>query len=90
MEKAIELQKALGQEQELSLSLSWLAYLYESQGRYTEAEPLYVPALALDKQLLGGEHPHVATSLNNLAYLYKPQGRYTEAEPLYVRSLEYL
>jgi tetratricopeptide (TPR) repeat protein len=51
----------------VALSLNNLAALYESQGRYTEAEPLYLEALDLHKRLLGDNHPHVATSLNNLA-----------------------
>ncbi|WP_396687740.1 tetratricopeptide repeat protein, partial [Microcystis aeruginosa] len=45
--------------------------LYRSQGRYPEAEPLYLEALDLIKRLLGDNHPGVATSLNNLAELYE-------------------
>ncbi|WP_130758765.1 tetratricopeptide repeat protein, partial [Microcystis aeruginosa] len=63
----------------VATSLNNLAGLYDSQGRYTEAEPLYLEALDLYKRLLGDNHPHVATSLNNLAGLYDSQGRYTEA-----------
>ncbi|MFM7881683.1 MAG: tetratricopeptide repeat protein, partial [Microcystis panniformis] len=72
---------------DVATSLNNLALLYSSQGRYTEAEPLYLQALDLRKQLLGDNHPHVATSLNNLAELYRSQGRYTEAEPLYLEAL---
>ncbi|TYT73011.1 tetratricopeptide repeat protein, partial [Microcystis aeruginosa] len=70
------------------LSLNNLAHLYHSQGRYTEAEPLYREALDLRKRLLGDNHPDVATSLNNLAALYCYQGRYTEAEPLYLEAIK--
>ncbi|TYT71706.1 tetratricopeptide repeat protein, partial [Microcystis aeruginosa KLA2] len=45
--------------------------MYRSQGRYPEAEPLYLEALDLIKRLLGDNHPGVATSLNNLAELYE-------------------
>ncbi|NJO31296.1 MAG: tetratricopeptide repeat protein, partial [Richelia sp. SL_2_1] len=38
-----------------------LAGLYYSQGRYEAAEPLYIQALELYKQLLGENHPHVAS-----------------------------
>ncbi|WP_254921402.1 tetratricopeptide repeat protein, partial [Nodularia sp. NIES-3585] len=62
--------------------------LYESQGRYDQAEPLYLQALELLKRLLGDNHPSVATSLNNLALLYESQGRYDQAEPLYLQALE--
>ena len=64
-----------------------MAGLYKSQGRYSEAEPLYIQALALRKRLLGEEHPSVAMSLNNLAYLYSDQGRYSDAEPLFIQAL---
>ncbi|NJN57128.1 MAG: tetratricopeptide repeat protein [Leptolyngbyaceae cyanobacterium SL_5_9] len=60
------------------------------QGRYGEAEPLFVRSLELREQQLEAQHPHVALSLNNLALLYQSQGRYGEAEPLYVRSLSIL
>nr|WP_232224256.1 tetratricopeptide repeat protein [Mastigocladopsis repens] len=86
--KAAELQKELGLERDLATSLNNLALLYDSQGRYSEAEPLYQQALELRKRLLGEEHPDVAQSLNNLAYLYRSQGRYIEAEPLYQQALE--
>ncbi|TRT70015.1 MAG: tetratricopeptide repeat protein, partial [Microcystis sp. M_OC_Ca_00000000_S217Cul] len=69
-------------------SLNNLAALYDSQGRYTEAEPLYLEALDLRKRLLGDNHPSVALSLNNLAALYCYQGRYTEAEPLYLEAIK--
>ena len=85
--KAIELQKELGLEMDLAYSLNNLADLYESQGRYSEAEPLYMQALELRKRLLGEEHADVANSLNHLAGLYEYQGRYSEAEPLYAQAL---
>ncbi|MGI2909795.1 tetratricopeptide repeat protein, partial [Tolypothrix sp. VBCCA 56010] len=62
--------------------------LYQSQGRYSEAEPLYQKALQLTQRLLGEEHPDVAMSYNNLALLYESQGRYSEAEPLYQKALQ--
>jgi tetratricopeptide (TPR) repeat protein len=67
--------------------LNNLAALYQSMGRYPEAEPLYVRALAIWEEQLGANHPQTATGLNNLAALYQSMGRYPEAEPLYVRAL---
>ncbi len=67
-------------------SLSNLAVLYKTQGKYTEAEPLYKRALRIDEKALGPAHPGVATDLNNLAALYDAQGKYAEAEPLLKRA----
>jgi tetratricopeptide (TPR) repeat protein len=85
-EKAIALQTE-EDSVELAKNLNNLANLYRVQGRYGEAEPLYVRSLSIREQQLGTNHPSVALSLNNLANLYNAQGRYSEAEPLYVRSL---
>ena len=65
-----------------------LAVLYQDQGKYSEAEPLFKRALAIDEKTLGPDHPSVAKVLGNLAVLYQAQGRYSEAEPLYKRALE--
>jgi tetratricopeptide (TPR) repeat protein len=72
---------------ELCASLNNLAHLYQAQGRYGEAEPLYQQALATSERVLGAEDPDTLTSLNNLASLYRAQGRYGEAEPLYQHAL---
>ena len=61
--------------------------LYQVQGNYPTAEPLYKRSLAILEKALGSEHPSVAQSLNNLAFLYQSQGNYPTAEPLYKRSL---
>ncbi|AKE64763.1 hypothetical protein MYAER_2419 [Microcystis aeruginosa NIES-2549] len=68
-------------------NLNNLAKLYQSQGRYEEAETLFLQALELRKQLLGDKHPDVSSSLNGLAKLYDSQGKYEEAEPLYLQAL---
>ena len=68
-------------------SFNNLAQLYYSQGRYNEAELMYIEALAMIKRLFVGDHPNVATSLNNLAQLYYSQGRYNEAELMYIEAL---
>ena len=81
-------EKVLGPEHPQTLtSVNNLAVLYQAQGRYGEAEPLYRRALATKEKVLGPEHPETLTSINNLAALYKAQGRYGEAEPLYRRAL---
>ena len=87
---AIALQTQFKQEESLANTLNNLAGLYGSQGRYEEAEPLYLQALELRKRLLGDNHPAVATSLNNLAGLYGSQGRYEKVELLYLQALSIL
>jgi tetratricopeptide (TPR) repeat protein len=73
---------------EFTGSLNGLALLYDSQGRYNDAEPLLLQSLDIRKRQLGNDHPHVAQSLNNLAQLYYSQGQYNDAEPLYLQSLD--
>ena len=65
-----------------------LASLYQGQGRYELAEPLYIECLEGRKTKLGLDHPSTLTSINNLALLYYSQGRYELAEPLYIECLE--
>ncbi len=56
------------------------------QGRYADAEKLFLAALEEAKGF-GPQDPRLATSLNNLAGLYQSQGKYAEAESLFKRSL---
>jgi tetratricopeptide (TPR) repeat protein len=71
---------------EVASAIALLAILYQAQGRYAEAEPLYRRALTITEKSLGPGHRSVAV-LNNLAELYHAQGRYAEAEVLYKRGL---
>ena len=75
------------QHPDTALSLNNLAVLYRKQGKYEQAEPLYVRALAIREQQLGPLHPDTASSLNNLAAPLLAQGKYEQAEPLLVRAL---
>ncbi len=45
----------------VATSCNNLAGLYESQGRYSEAETLYLEAVAIDRQALSPNHPNFAT-----------------------------
>ena len=84
-------EKQLGENHpDVAQSLNNLASLYESQGKYEEAEPLYRRSLAIKEKQLGEDHPDVATSLNNLALFYNTQGNYTEAQTLSQRALTIL
>ncbi len=76
------------EDPQLAICLNGLAGLYQSQGKYGEAEPLFVHALLIREKRLGAYHPNVATSLNNLGLLYESQGKYRDAELFYLRSIE--
>jgi tetratricopeptide (TPR) repeat protein len=80
-------EKALGPDHpNTATTLNNLALLYNSQGRYAEAEPLYQQALELSRELLGDRHPDVAGSLFNLGALRYNQGRYPEALDLFLEA----
>ncbi len=52
---------------QVAVCLNNLALLYDDQGHYAEAEPLFKRPLAIMEKALGPNHPHVATSLENYA-----------------------
>ena len=59
MRRALEAERAgAGQGHPDTLaSVNNLARLYEAQGRYGEAEPLFKRALEANERVLGQEHP---------------------------------
>jgi len=61
--------------------------LYETVGRYGEAEKYSTQALEIRKNTLGEGSNAYATSLNNLAMLYRDMGKYSEAEELLTKAL---
>ena len=63
---AVEEAQKLGQQDtRYAISLNNLGELYDTQGKYTQAEPLLKRALAIDEKALGSNHPDVARDLNN-------------------------
>ncbi|PHM05931.1 tetratricopeptide repeat protein, partial [Nostoc sp. 'Peltigera malacea cyanobiont' DB3992] len=85
-EVATHLCEYLGDENLITL-FTKLAWFYQSQGLYQQAEPWLKRCIELTQNRLGLEHIDVATSLNNLAALYETTGRYREAEPLLEQAL---
>jgi len=73
---------------EKSIYLMKIGNLYDFNGCYREAEPLFKQALEVRRKIYGENHPDVATSLNNLAEVYSKEGKYNEAEPLHKQALE--
>lgn len=49
-----------------AVGLNNLAVLYANQGRFTEAEPLLMQALAMRQQLLGDQHPDTVRTQQSL------------------------
>jgi CHAT domain-containing protein/Tfp pilus assembly protein PilF len=73
----------------LTQSLNNLAALYQAQGKFSAAEPLFKEALEVYKHLYKEQdHPSLATSLNNLGYLLGQDGQLAKAEPLLKEALE--
>ncbi len=62
------------------------ALLYQAQGHYAEAEPLFQHSLAIREKALGPEHPHVAKSLDNYAALLRQTARADEAARMEARA----
>ena len=80
-------EKTLGPEHPyVAQSLINLAGLYDTQGKFAEAEPLYKQALAIVEKALGPNHPNVATVCENMADLYSQIGKEDEAEKLEARA----
>ena len=87
IEVAIHLSQYLSDENLITL-FTKLAWFYQGQGLYQQAELWLQQCVELTRNHLGLEHTDVATNLNNLAGLYESTGRYSEAEPLYKQALE--
>jgi tetratricopeptide (TPR) repeat protein len=73
---------------ELATSLHRLARLYHAQGKYSDAEPLYLRALEIREQALDKDLAAISLVINSLGELYYVQGKYNEAEQLFSRALE--
>jgi len=71
----------------ITTSLNNLAEVYQIQGQYDKAEPLFSRSLAIREKVRGPDDPGTGGALNNLAELYRVQGQFSKAEPLYIRTL---
>ncbi len=88
MERALAIEeKVLSPDHPDSAStLNTLALLYQSQGRYGDAEPLFQRALTINEKALGPMHPRLAQALENYALLLRDTQRDAEAEKLEARA----
>ncbi len=55
-------------------SMNNLALLYDSQGKYEAAEPLYVEAINIFETLLGNDHSLTITVRNNYYIMLDKMG----------------
>jgi CHAT domain-containing protein/Tfp pilus assembly protein PilF len=69
-------------------SLNELGNLYLRMGYYAAAEPLYMEALNIQREITGECHRDYADFLNNLANLYREIWDYSAAESLHKKVLE--
>ena len=61
-----------------------LASTYRDQGRWKEAEELFVQVMETSKRVRGQEHPSTLTSMANLASTYRDQRQWMRSEELEV------
>ncbi len=73
-------------DERLATILHNLASLYQDQGNYPEAEPLFKRSLALREKALGPDHPNLALMLENYAVLLRNMQRNAEAEKMEARA----
>jgi tetratricopeptide (TPR) repeat protein len=59
-----------------------------SQGKFTQAEPLFQKALEIRRRLLTDSQPATAESYNNVAAALNNLGKSAQAQPLYEKALE--
>ncbi|KAK4667919.1 LOW QUALITY PROTEIN: uncharacterized protein QC764_0111100 [Podospora pseudoanserina] len=82
-----------GQEREYFLRYqsfigATIGRIYYDEGRWEEAEKLFVQVMETSKTKLGADHPDTLTSMANLASTFWNQGRLEEAEKLFVQVME--
>ena len=71
--------KVLGQEHPSTLkSMATLTVAFLEQGRWKEAEELFVQVMEARKRVLGQGNPDTLASMDNLALTYLSQGRWTK------------
>jgi hypothetical protein len=71
----------LGREHpDILTSVSNLANVLDSQGKYEKTEAMYRWVLEAQEKVLGREHPDTLTSVSNLSNALSSQGKYKQAE----------
>jgi Tetratricopeptide repeat len=77
------MKRVLGLEHPYTLtSMTNVASMCRDQGRWKEAEELFVQAIEMGKRVLGPEYPCTLSSMVNMALTYGNQGPWKEVERL--------
>lgn len=76
-----------GPPQGRAITKSLLAGAVEKQGRYDEAESLYMESLSLDRETYGNVHPYIADGLNNIGQMWEDLGETDKAMTYYEEAL---
>lgn len=79
--KALEEAQFL-QDKYLQISLYDLAYVYQKQSKWDQAESYYKRALELNTKSAPANDAEMLKAMANLSEVYLGQGKYAEAEPL--------
>jgi CHAT domain-containing protein len=74
-------------EESYSRTLGSLAYLYEREHRYAEAEEFYRKAIVAEQEARGPKGALMPGHMGRLAIVLEAEGRYSEAEDFYRRSM---
>jgi len=75
-------------DSEMSGCLVDLAFLYEKQGRLTDAERMCKQGLDLQQGIYYENHPYLAQTLRILSSIYRDSGRYNQAYAAMVRAMD--
>ena len=92
-EKRFDAAKSIYEQANLTDDLGYLktisnqGLLYNTMGRYTQAEGFTTGALDIRKEKFGENDPGIASSLNNFGVLHYNLGRYNEAEKTFAGAL---
>ncbi|KOR34907.1 hypothetical protein AM228_21485 [Planktothricoides sp. SR001] len=85
-QKAIDLQKKLGDRAGMAISWVQLGDIQRNRGNWDEAEKLYRQSLEIETEL--GDRARMASSWASLGNIERFRGNWDEAEKLYRQSLE--
>ncbi|MHC4159858.1 MAG: tetratricopeptide repeat protein, partial [Planctomycetota bacterium] len=74
-------------DSELALCVIDLAYIYDNQGRLSEAEKMCELGLKLQQKAYYEKHPYIAYTLRTLSSIYQKQGKYRDARLVLERAI---